>query len=75
VVSESDVRFFQENGYLPPRPLLSADEVAELRERCYAIIEGKAEGKPLLNRELYRDERGWIVIQVVNAWEADRKFY
>lgn len=75
MLTDADVRFFQENGYLPARPLLSAEEVERLRERCYALIESRAEGQPLLNRELYRDERGWVVVQVVNAWQADRAFY
>ncbi len=44
-------------------------------ERCYTLIEGRAAGTPLLNRELYRDERGWVVVQVVNTWQADRAFY
>ena len=74
MVTEAEVRFFRENGYLPARPFLSAEEVGELRKRCYDLIEGKSENKPLLNRELYRDERGWVVIQIVNAWQADRKF-
>jgi len=75
MLTDADVRFFRENGYLPARPLLSAGEVSRLRECCYALIEGRAEGIPLLNRELYRDERGWVVVQVVNAWQADRAFY
>lgn len=75
MVTDQDVQFFRENGYLPARPFLSPDEVAVLRQRFYALLEGKGEGKPLLQRELYRDERGWIIIQVVNVWQADPAFY
>jgi len=74
MVTDADVKFFRENGYLPARPFLKAEEVVELRRSFQALMEGESEGKPLLNRELYRDERGWVVIQIVNAWQADRKF-
>lgn len=74
MLSEQDVAFFRENGYLPARPLLSADEVARLRERFYAILEGRSSKKPEAMRNLYGDEEN-IVIQIVNAWEADEAFY
>ncbi len=74
MLTEQDVQFFRENGYLPARPLLNADEVARLRERFYALLEGKSSKQPEAMRNLYGDEEQ-VVIQIVNAWEADEEFY
>jgi len=74
MLSEQEVQFFQENGYLPARPLLTAEEVARLRERFYALLEGRSSKKPEAMRNLYGDEER-VVIQIVNAWEADDEFY
>jgi len=51
----------------------TAAEADALRDRMHAIIEGRSPGKPEMLRNMAgSDER--VVIQIVNAWEADELF-
>lgn len=74
IVSKQDLDFFTENGFLTARRLLSDEEVAVLSSRCFEILEGRSSRKPESVRNLYGDEEK-IVIQIVNAWEADDRFF
>lgn len=42
ILSEGEIEFFRENGYLPARPLLEAKQVERLRSRFYFVLEGKS---------------------------------
>jgi ectoine hydroxylase-related dioxygenase (phytanoyl-CoA dioxygenase family) len=57
---------------LGPR-VYSDAEADALRERMHAIIEGRSPGRPELLRNLSGSEER-VVIQIVNAWEADPLF-
>jgi ectoine hydroxylase-related dioxygenase (phytanoyl-CoA dioxygenase family) len=73
MLTDAQVQEFRARGFLAG-PRVYADAEAEaLRERMHAIIEGRSPGKPELLRNMAgSDEK--VVVQIVNAWEADDLF-
>lgn len=73
MLNDSQVQEFRERGLLLGPVVYSGAEADALRDRMHAIIEGRSPGKPEMLRNLAgSDER--VVIQIVNAWEADDLF-
>jgi phytanoyl-CoA hydroxylase len=73
MLSEAQVREFRERGMLLGPKVYSDAEADALRARMHEIIEGRSAAKPELLRNMTgNDEK--VVIQVVNAWEADPLF-
>lgn len=77
MLTPEQIAFFHENGYLNDGFRIYNDEqVAALRERLDAVMEGRAQAEP----EALRNLRGGgidseqVVVQIVNIWEADDLF-
>jgi ectoine hydroxylase-related dioxygenase (phytanoyl-CoA dioxygenase family) len=77
MLTAEQIAFFHENGYLNEGfRFYNADQVAALRERLTAVMEGRAASVP----EALRNLRGGtldseqVVVQIVNIWEADDLF-
>src|SRR3954471_6673172 len=73
MLTEDQEREFRERGMLLGPQVYSDAEADRLRERMHAIIEGRSPGKPELLRNMNNNEEK-VVIQIVNAWEADDLF-
>jgi phytanoyl-CoA hydroxylase len=73
MLTEQQVQEFRERGMLLGPRVYSDAEADALREHLHDIIEGRAPGQPQLLRNMTGDEEN-VVIQIVNAWEADPLF-
>ncbi len=73
MLTEPQVREFQERGFLLGPPVYSADEADALRARLMDVIEGRASRQPEALRNMTGNQEQ-VVIQVVNIWEADDRF-
>ena len=74
MLTNEQIQFFRENGYLKCGRVLTDDQVEALREHLDAVMEGKSSAKPVLLRNLLGDKSEQVVVQVVNIWEADDVF-
>lgn len=73
MLSEAQVAEFRERGMLLGPAVYSDAEADALRDRMHDIVEGRAPGKPELLRNMTNNDEK-VVIQIVNAWEADPLF-
>lgn len=73
MLTESEIAEFRERGFLLGPVVYSEAEADALRDRMHAILDGRAPGRPELLRNMTGDEEK-VVIQIVNAWEADPLF-
>jgi phytanoyl-CoA hydroxylase len=73
MLSEQQVQEFREQGFLIGPTVYASERADALRQRMHDIIEGRSRAKPELLRNLL-GETEQVVIQVVNAWEADDMF-
>jgi phytanoyl-CoA hydroxylase len=74
MLSEAQIQEFQERGFVHGGPVLDERQADALRERLFAVIEGRAAGKAEAVRD-FHDGRQNSVIQIVNIWEADEQFH
>ncbi len=73
MVTQEQVDFFRQNGYLNYGNVLAPSETAELRDALQRVLEGRSEAQPEAARNLLGDSEE-VVIQVVNIWEAEPVF-
>lgn len=75
MLTDDDVRTFHENGFVTvTEPVLSPDQLTELRDALQRVIEGKSAAQPETKRNIGKDDRENVVIQIVNIWEAEPAF-
>jgi ectoine hydroxylase-related dioxygenase (phytanoyl-CoA dioxygenase family) len=77
MLTAEQIAFFHENGYLNDGLRFYDDaQVAALRERLHAVMEGRAQAEPEALRNLRGGEldSDQVVVQIVNIWEADDLF-
>jgi ectoine hydroxylase-related dioxygenase (phytanoyl-CoA dioxygenase family) len=73
MLSDAQVAFFRENGFVKGGRVLSDAQVEDLRAALDAVMAGQAAAKPERISDMLRsDERS--VVQVVNIWAADERF-
>jgi phytanoyl-CoA hydroxylase len=73
MLSDAQVEEFRERGLLLGPQVYTAEEADALRQRMFEIIEGRSAARPELLRNLTNNDEK-VVIQIVNAWEADDLF-
>jgi phytanoyl-CoA hydroxylase len=73
MLSEEQVAQFREIGFLRGPRVYSEAEADALRERMFAVMEGRSAAAPEANRNMRGDPEN-VVIQIVNIWEADDLF-
>jgi ectoine hydroxylase-related dioxygenase (phytanoyl-CoA dioxygenase family) len=77
MLSDEQVAFFHENGYVRGGKLLEAEQVAVLRERLDAVLAGQSDtgGKVEYAETIEKkDPAQGGVLQVVNIWKQDSLF-
>lgn len=74
LLKRGEVELFRAQGFLKARPLLSPAKLRPLLAAFDKLKEGRSKKKPELSRNLSGDKDN-VVLQVVNAWEAERAFY
>lgn len=75
MVTEEQIRFFRENGYLQCGQVLTPDRTRALRARLDDVLEGRSRAEPETKRNMLGDGSERVVVQVVNIWEADDRFH
>lgn len=73
LLTEAQKREFHERGFLAYGRVMTEEQAGALRDRLFAVIEGRAGGKAEAVRD-FHDGKKSSVIQVVNIWEADDLF-
>lgn len=73
MLNEAQIQEFQERGFVHGGRVLDDAQADRLRERLFAVIEGKSGGKAEAVRD-FHDGKQSSVIQIVNIWEADDLF-
>lgn len=73
LLTEEQIQTFRTRGFLKTGQVLTDAEADALRERMFAVIEGRSEGQAEAVRNLTGKEDN-VVIQIVNIWEADDLF-
>ncbi|MCB0013566.1 MAG: hypothetical protein KDE34_16750, partial [Anaerolineales bacterium] len=76
MLSEQQIRQFQQNGYVNGGPVLTADEVEILRAEVMRVIAERDRPdvtQPILCRNLTGDDDA-PVWQIVNIWQASPPF-
>lgn len=72
MVTQEQIDFFRQNGYLHYGNVLTEEETAELRDALNRVLEGKSQSEPEAARNISGGDD--VVIQVVNIWEAEPAF-
>lgn len=83
MLTQEQIREFDENGFIKGDIVLSDEEVDKLREELDLVMNGKSVKKPVLNRNLLdgNSEYGMsiskreTVVQIVNIWMASDAFF
>lgn len=83
MLTDEQIREFDENGFLKGGVVLSDEEVERLREDLDLVIAGKSVKKPVLNRNMLDGSADYgmtisnreTVIQIVNIWMASEAFF
>lgn len=73
MLTDAQVQEFKERGFLKVGRVMSDAEADALRERMFAVVEGRSESKAEAVRDFFDSEEK-SVIQIVNIWEADDLF-
>lgn len=73
MLNEVQVAEFHERGFLHIGRVMSDEAADALRERMFAVIEGRTAAQPESVRNLLGKQDN-VVIQIVNIWEADPLF-
>jgi ectoine hydroxylase-related dioxygenase (phytanoyl-CoA dioxygenase family) len=76
MLTDEQVASFRENGFLNYGPVLTKEEVSELKEALERTLEGKSDAKPEALRNISAGSgEGNVVTQIVNIWEAEPAFH
>lgn len=73
MLTEQQVAGFHTQGFVQGPRVYSDEQADALRQRMFAVIEGRAAGSPELLRNMTGDAEN-VVIQIVNIWESDALF-
>jgi phytanoyl-CoA hydroxylase len=73
MLTEAQVEQFRRDGFLKGGRVYSEAEADALRERLWAVMEGRSGRQPEANRNL-RGDSPQVVVQIVNIWDADDLF-
>lgn len=73
MLTDPEIAQFRERGFLAGPVVYTPAEADALRQRMHDIMDGRAPGRPELLRNMTGSEEK-VVIQIVNAWEADPLF-
>jgi phytanoyl-CoA hydroxylase len=74
MLNEAQIAEFRERGFLDAGRVMTDEQADALRERMFAVIEGRAAAQPEAVRNMLGRQDN-VVIQIVNIWEADDLFY
>ena len=82
LLTDAQVREFDELGFVKGGRVLSDEQVDRLREELQLVMEGKSVEKPVLNRNLLDGSDYGMsiseketVVQIVNIWMASKAFF
>lgn len=73
MLTEEQIASFRENGFLYYGPVLTDQELTDLREALGRVMAGDSEKSPEALRNLTGDPEN-VVTQIVNIWEAEPAF-
>ncbi len=73
MLTDGQVEQFRRTGFIQAGRVYSEAEADALRERLWAVMEGRSAAAPEANRNL-RGADTRVVVQIVNIWEADDLF-
>ena len=73
MLTEEQIAEFHEKGYLQVGRVISDEQADALRERMFAVMEGRSASQPEALRNM-NGQRENVVVQIVNIWEADGLF-
>jgi phytanoyl-CoA hydroxylase len=73
MLTDTQIQEFKERGFLKVGRVMTDAETDALRDRMFAVAEGRSEGKAEAVRDFFSDAAK-SVIQIVNIWEADDLF-
>lgn len=73
MLSREQIETFRRDGFLKGGKVLDDAEADALRERMFAVMEGRSTGKAESVRNLLGNSER-VVVQIVNIWEADDLF-
>src|SRR6266849_1195979 len=74
MLSDTQIQEFHERGSAHREPVLTDAQADAMRERLFAVMEGRATGKAEAVRD-FHDGSQHSVVQIVNIWEADDLFH
>lgn len=75
MLTDAQIRAFQNDGFLNYGPVLSLAELDDLRASLARVMESKGEAKPDLMRNIGgRGGDNSVVVQIVNIWEVEPAF-
>lgn len=83
MLTEAQIREFDERGYVLGDRVLSDDQIERLRSELRMVMDGKSVRKPVLNRNLVDGSMDYgmsitereTVVQIVNIWMASEAFF
>jgi len=74
VLTQEQIDFFRENGFLKYGKVLTDEQTRALRARLDDVMADRSKARPEAKRNLLGDGSELVVIQIVNIWEADDLF-
>lgn len=82
MLSDKQIKEFDERGFLRGERVLSDEQVQKLRDELEQVMEGKSDKKPVLNRNMLDGgseygttmSKNETVVQIVNIWMASETF-
>ena len=75
LLTRDQIAQFHRDGFLNyGAPVLTDDELNDLRDALARVMRGESEGAPDANRNLLGKDSELVVTQVVNIWEAEPAF-
>src|SRR5262249_28974531 len=74
MLSEAQIQEFHQRGFVHGGPVITEAQADTMRERLFAVMEGRADGKAEAVRD-FHDGKQSSVVQIVNIWEADDLFH
>lgn len=74
MLTGAQITEFEDQGFLIGPVVYTPNEADVLRERMFAVLDGRRKGAES-NRNLLGDSAPKVVYQIVNIWQADDVFY
>lgn len=71
--TDDQIERFHTDGFIHGGRVMTDEQAVELRERMFAVIEGRSDQQAESVRNLNDDEEN-VVVQIVNIWQADSLF-